>query len=386
MKKIYKLTVEPITPIHIGTGNILTPLEYKTILTKTGNRYLRFSSDSILARIAIDENLSLEFEKTTQLNDMKKYHDFFDKNCSFDDVLYTCLMTDEFRKKYFENKQKDPTQNAAQVYEIFRNANSPHPVIPGSSLKGSIRTAVLQGLLNQITDAEYNKLEDEFNFLKEKGKVNNQIKSFDAKLQKKILQYTDAKTDPFRAIEIDDCKFDGKNGQIVGLVKNISTEKNGNLKAIEKLQIQIESILGSIIGSDKISESVLRINENLQNLNCVSKRITIKDIIDFCNDFYINQFEEEYENFYKNAYDKVDLISKLKMILNNSVKEKNTFIVRVGRFSQLEFVTMEESFRAYWDTKKKCIKEKGGTRTVFDYDGQYIPLGWCKCKVEEVLN
>lgn len=381
MKKIYKLTVEPITPIHIGTGNILTPLEYKTILTKAGNRYVRFSSDSILSRIATDKNLALEFEKITQSNDMKKYHEFFDKNCSSDDVLYTCLVTDEFRKKYFENKQKDPTQNAAQVYEIFRDADSPHPVIPGSSLKGSIRTAVLQGLLNQVSDNDYNKLEDEFNFLKD-----NQKKSFDLKLQKKILQCTDAKTDPFRAIEIADCKFDGRNGQIVGLVKNISALKNGELKAIEKLQIQIEAIFGSMIGSDKISESALRINENLQNLNGVSKRITIKDIIDFCNDFYINQFEEEYENFYKNAYDKVDLISKLKMILNNSVKEKNTFILRVGRFSQLEFVTMEDNFRAYWDTKKKCIKEKGGTRTVFDYDGQYIPLGWCKCKVEEVLN
>lgn len=385
MKKIYKLTVEPITPIHIGTGNILTPLEYKTILKKAGNRYVRFSSDSILSRIATDKNIALEFEEITQSNDMKKYHEFFDKNCSSDDVLYTCLVTDEFRKKYFENKQKDPTQNAAQVYEIFRDTNSPHPVIPGTSLKGSIRTAVLQGLLNQVSDNDYNKLEDEFNFLKD-----NQKKSFDLKLQKKILNNFEnkdsAKTDPFRAVEIADCKFDGRNGQIVGLVKNISALKNGELKAIEKLQIQIEAILGSIIGSDKISESVLRINENLQNLNGVSKRITIKDIIDFCNDFYINQFEEEYENFYKNAYDKVDLISKLKMILNNSVKEKNTFILRVGRFSQLEFVTMEDNFRAYWDTKKKCIKEKGGTRTVFDYDGQYIPLGWCKCKVEEVSN
>ena len=80
------------------------------------------------------------------------------------------------------------------------------------------------------------------------------------------------------------------------------------------------------------------------------------------------------------------MISKLKIILSNSIKEKNTFIVRVGRFSQLEFVTMEESFRAYWDTKKKSIKQNGETRTVFDYDGQYIPLGWCKCKVEEVSN
>ena len=169
-------------------------------------------------------------------------------------------------------------------------------------------------------------------------------------------------------------------------MKNISTLKNGELKAIEKLQIQVEAILGSIIGSDKISESVLRINEKLQNLNGVSRRITADTIINFCNEFYIKQFEDEYEYFYKNAYDKVDLISKLKIILSNSIKEKNTFIVRVGRFSQLEFVTMEESFRAYWDTKKKSIKQNGETRTVFDYDGQYIPLGWCKCKVEEVSN
>ena len=26
-------------------------------------------------------------------------------------------------------------------------------------------------------------------------------------------------------------------------------------------------------------------------------------------------------------------------------------------------------------------KSYGKTRTVFDYDGQYIPLGWCKCTI-----
>ena len=35
MKERYKLTIEPITPVHIGTGVELTPLDYK-VASKLG--------------------------------------------------------------------------------------------------------------------------------------------------------------------------------------------------------------------------------------------------------------------------------------------------------------------------------------------------------------
>ncbi|MDR2580744.1 MAG: hypothetical protein LBC85_07105 [Fibromonadaceae bacterium] len=48
-----KLTITPLTAIHIGTGEELTPLNYKLILLEDGtNRFCKFSNDKILDRVA----------------------------------------------------------------------------------------------------------------------------------------------------------------------------------------------------------------------------------------------------------------------------------------------------------------------------------------------
>ncbi len=393
MKKIYKLTVEPIAPVHIGTGEVLTLLDYKVVVVKSNGhlvkRYLRFSSENIMNRIAGIPEKAIQFEKIASSGNMQGYFDFFNENCSAqEDKIYLCVATNEFLKKYDENRQKDPMQNAAQVFETFRNEGAARPVIPGSSLKGSIRTAVLQYFLSQVSDLEYEKLGDEFDGIRDE----RQKAKYDSKLQKTILENNNkdfAKSDPFRSVEIADCDFAGIETQIVGLIKNIS-QKNGDLKEIEKLQIQTEAINGSLTGNTKKAESLLRINEDLQNIeNGVSKKISIKDIIEACNDFYLNQFNDEYRKFYKEAYEKVDKILELSKILKAAVNEKNTFILRVGRWSQCEAVTFEEPFRAPKTSKDKRTgnpKSFGETRSVFNFDGQYIPMGWCKCTVEEIKN
>lgn len=76
------------------------------------------------------------------------------------------------------------------------------PVIPGSSLKGSIRTAIL----NAALDETY---------------MRDKLPRDDRRLQQELLDYKDAKQDPFHAVQIGDCKFLAKGTQLVGLVKNV---------------------------------------------------------------------------------------------------------------------------------------------------------------------
>ena len=42
-KQIYKLTIEPITCVHIGTGKQLTMLDYMVITNKAGQERFRRS-------------------------------------------------------------------------------------------------------------------------------------------------------------------------------------------------------------------------------------------------------------------------------------------------------------------------------------------------------
>ncbi len=394
MKERYKLTIEPITPVHIGTGDELTPLDY-TVNSKLGklnferNMYLKFSSDRILNRLIESGNTRLvtQFENASVQGNMKELQRFFQENfSSIDDLDYPCEVTKGFANRYSANQGKDPYDNAAKVYPIYRPEGLKTPVIPGSSLKGAIRTAVLNSILYHISDEEYKALKDDFDrFRNDKDKSK-----FEARLQKVLLgSYTDAKDDPFRAVQIADCIFPAKNSQIAGELYNVSL--NPKDEKIESLGIQIlaEAIKGLLLGASAKAETTLLIDTDLLGTNQIKKKISAQEIVKSCNEFFEEQFYLEFKKFYEEAIDdSCDLIDKLSDIITE-IKEKNdsSFVVRVGRWSQVEFVTIDDRvFRNPKTPRGKDGKPKGwgGTRTLFDYNGQYLPMGWCKCTFEKL--
>lgn len=371
-KERYTIELEPLTAVHIGTGNELTMLDYKTCsLNKKKEIYIRYNSDSILQRIATQPEKMKEFEQFTSKNDMKAIKNFFHKEFKLDeDLLYPCDMTKTFLLSYNKNLQKDPYDNAAIVQEIYRPAGKKTPVIPGSSVKGAIRTALLQDFLLDLNKKEYDKLLDEFK------KDSRKIAKFENDILKKIFHSTnakDAKKDPFRALQISDLTFEEEVSQIVG--KLITIEKNG-IKKKTKIQIQAEAIKGKFMNSHSIANGTIIIDKNLSK--ATTKEISKEDLVYSCNDFYTNVFAEEYEKFYKNAEDGTDLILNLKKLIEETSKSENQFIIRLGRWSQVESMTFEEPFRKPYNKKGY-----GKTRTVFDYDGQFLPMGWCLCSIKE---
>ena len=391
MKERYKLTIEPLTPVHIGTGVELTPLDYK-VTSKLGttdfkkNMYFKFSSDKILKRMieSGDTQKLARFEEASVKGNMKELQSFFQQNLtSVDDLDYPCEVTKGFVKRYSENQGKDPYDNASKVYQMYRPDGLKTPVIPGSSIKGSIRTAILNSILYDISDEKYNELKDEFNKVKDP-------KTFETKLQKALLgNYSDAKNDPFRAVQIADCSFSAKNSQTVGELYNVSLNQQN--KKIERLKIQIlaEVIKGNLMGTSEKTETTLLIDSDLLKTNQIAKNITAEEIVKACNDFFKIQFDNEFEKFYEvceseNCSKLDELDKQISNIVNSN---DNSFIIRVGRWSQVEFVTFGSDFRSPKTSKdKKTGKPKGwgGTRTLFDYNGQYLPMGWCKCTITKL--
>ena len=83
----------------------------------------------------------------------------------------------------------------------------------------------------------------------------------------------------------------------------------------------------------------------------------------------------EYEQFYKNSDSTKthfieELSEEIKKITTN--QNNDSFIIRLGKWSQFEFVTLFDDKHTY-----------GTSRTVLNYNGQYLPMGWCKCTVEK---
>lgn len=217
-KEKYLLKVEPITRIHIGNGVELTPLDYMLVKSK---QYVVYDSDVILHQIVGDKGKFAIFDKISSSNNMKELQNFFHNEILPDNdttkfnkeaFKYLCHVTKEFSDNYNHNEKSDPLENGRFVQQMYHNERTGQPVIPGSSLKGSIRTAVLNGLIDK-----YPMVSDLKNLK-------------DDKLQKELLgKFKDAKQDPFRAVEISDCSFEAKGTQIVGLIKNVKKTKTENL-------------------------------------------------------------------------------------------------------------------------------------------------------------
>lgn len=375
LKYTYELSIEPLTCVHIGSGETFGPLEYVVKETKQGHQlYMKYSIDKVLRRIVSDPQLKTLFNRAESSKDMRELQQFFNKNMKQPDIEYVCNAAKTFLRLYTAKKNGDPLDNALEVQQMYRPSGCKHPVIPGSSFKGAIRTAILNKRMADLDDRMYDTL------LEKKGK--------DAVIQKELLgNYSDAKADPFRMVEIADCRFEAKDTQCVGLLKNIALHKAVEELTGNKIQLIAEVLMGALLKPQVsiIGNTQLRINEALLKEKGVAAEIKKDDIITACNYFYKREFDSEYEKFYEPVSYQAEYtyIEKLRDIIKETVRSDNSFIVRVGHWSQVEFVTYEHNFRKP-ETPRRKNKQMpyGTTRTVFEYNDAYIPLGWCKCTIK----
>lgn len=387
-KEQYSIMIEPLTGVHIGTGEDITPLDYKLheISTASGKKklYIKFLSDAILKGIieSGDTKKLKEFEKLSESGDMKAIQNFFHDNCVPErDIDYPCDVTKEFIQQYNRNRDKNPNDAASIVLQMYRPKGAKTPVIPGSSIKGAIRTAVLNNLLDILEDNKPEKYDTLYSDLKKSSYKHK----FD--LEKKLLNHRDAKEDPFRSIGILDCSFAAKGTQLVGCMKNISCKGDElTCDGRDNMLIQAEVLRGKLMDATVSSKTKITVNSDLYTSGGITQEISIQKIIDSCNSFFWSEFDNEYNFFYKETIStEADSMIKLLKMLKEIKETENQFILRVGRWSQVEFVTFNEDFR-YPKTPMNKGKQNdwGSTRTVFNYDGQYLPLGWCKCTVNKL--
>jgi CRISPR-associated protein Csm5 len=405
-KRTYKIT--PITGVHIGTGEELSPLDYKIVIDDIGSKqvYRKFSGDKILQRLTETGNEKAMEDFKNASENMAGLIKFFRDNCANEDVDYSCEVTGGLHLD---------TGRVLPMYYTYNTEGKPNPVIPGSSIKGAIRTALLNSYLNDLSKEEvYQSMLNSFKEVKNSSnKSKNKFDKFEERMQTKLLDFKDkdekkpkdAKKDPLRAISISDCSFEAEGAQLIGGLDLVPFRQKGSLKPKEDSRIQAEVLRGKLLDGNAVSEICISINNELQKTpfppeknfhqkkpfqqkplfppkteEYIMKKITFDDIRNRCNYFFMREFLEEYKKFYKEINDETGkLIVELKKKLEEAVNSKDSFIIRVGRWSQIEFVTFEKKFRQPLINKGR----QGSKRRLFDYYGKYAPLGWCILTVKE---
>lgn len=137
--KIYDCILTPITPIHIGSGNELTPYNYVI----KDDIFYRISLEKVIPKLSINERN--ELVKVLETNNFIKIRNFIQRVYKPDyGYYYNCPVDEDVIIKYqskIAGAQKSNEENKLSIEEFIGNHLGKY--IPGSSLKGAIRSAYL---------------------------------------------------------------------------------------------------------------------------------------------------------------------------------------------------------------------------------------------------
>ncbi len=259
----YKYTLEVLTPLHIGSGQKLYPIEYIT----DGQYLIRVDMDLFLR--------SMNDEERERFRNESKRDGF--SLASFNRAK--ALKAEKYKIKI------DPSYDfLREVLEFIKEGGKFY--IPGSSIKGAIRTALLWKM-TIINNTWKNNYEKELREALQKGKKKESF-SVDAEQTLlgepnysilRILQIGDS--DPVEPSEVE-----------VVIVKVFNSSK--------KFSIFLEVLKqgAKLSGSLKRDDFLLRDDvASTLNLNATD---LIKEIANTCNKFSLSHLDKEIE-FYKKA-------------------------------------------------------------------------------------
>jgi CRISPR-associated protein Csm5 len=338
--KSYKLACEILSPIHIGAGHEMTPLDY-------------ILKDSVLHKISF-EKFVLSMQDTQRslfetliakgnLVDIRKYvSDHFRQDA---DVLYSVKVSQSVSDLY--KTKMDNIQNQLLINQFIRTQGEVCPLLPGSSVKGAIRTAVISEQAKRDRQPRPTTPKEE--------------KEFEAR----VLGYKDAKDDPFRAIKVRDVMLHNDH-IIVREVRNMSKSKKDSALHANMMQMICEISGARMTGQSIIFETGLSVDDALISTYYLSKALSVNEIINACRVFYRDKMEKEHEKFYANTEAQIFSQQLLDTPLDDS-----SFFLRIGRFSGVESVTIDE----YRNPRPPQSKSWKSTKNLVE--GLY-PMGWVK--------
>jgi CRISPR-associated protein Csm5 len=375
--KRYKIYGEILSPVHIGTGDELEPFDYVI----RDRRLIRFDLLKVLEHLTPEER-----DRFDRLNDggslveLRKYiAEIVDPER---DALYTCDVTDQIQRAY--DRKLGDIRNQMFIHPFIRSGGVPY--IPGSSLKGAIRTAVI----SETARSDPGKLE------RLKGKKERKKKSYEDEFQRRgraptphfrflegdVLGHQNAKQDPFRALKFSDIAL-RREDILVSRADNIGWTDRDETHPPRGVSLEVEHTYGSLLDRPITFEGECRVDEDLMRhvgRDGISRPLDLATVLNQCWEFYSRRFDPEEEGRFITDDGVFDhLLRKIE-----NCADGRECVIRLGRFSGAPSMTVDE---LRWLPPRRIQgrdyrwEEPGKTR--FYSEGKY-PFGWVKLRFEEV--
>ena len=311
MKQKYQL--ETITPIHIGSGETLNQIDGYY----ADGRWYHIDLNRVLAHPSVDIN-----------------------------ALTSEMSQRGFRwGPHFAQRNMDPTDLSAynlacpqspeevELREAIKTVEN-RPYIPGSSLKGAIRTAILGEILSESDDI-YDKSLNQLETLIEQGAGGNPRREQPARRIESLAFGKDPNSDLFRALQISDTEPLESDTLEIGMAWTLTLNQNDQL--VQKIDngreyknfVQQIQRGQSFTFTIKIDDLLFRDREKARLGFTDLQEKTLRDIAEVCRSATnaLMQSEQDFFSYYSlpeiaNRYDEL-------IHINNTVPE-GAFLLQIG--------------------------------------------------------
>lgn len=316
-------TITPLSRIHIGSGEVLDPF---TFIVKDGYAFYLHQLNFI---DYLTKNYSAEFKAILNNANYIKIVEFLQSR-------FNSNIPEIYTLKYPVETRTTPKD----VHQFIRTKFL-QPIIPGSSLKGAFRTAVISALYSLKQDIKEGP-DFEFRVLSPNSK-GKPIK---------------VEEDPFKYLKFSDVTI---NNECISLME---IERTNNLSPKQYPKTWAEVIKKSSAPVGKISITFVMDflnHEVIKSLFSDNQKALdkLKTLFGHVNDFYKNKLKEDIS--------KMSVIQK-KNHLNSILKEfasleQGDFIMKIGHGSGKSYLQVYHP--SYNPPHTSSVIE-------------YQPLGWCK--------
>jgi CRISPR-associated protein Csm5 len=350
----YYLQLQPLTPIHIGSGEEIMPYEY---IVDDDGKYYRIDLFELLNVMPPEKREELVKIMEKDLVEVRSSIADYNWQSS---VIYQGKTSSDFATDY--NKNIKRSANNLAIDEFINSKRRPY--IPGSSLKGAFRTAYLHKFADNINYQISRNRAGFFNVRDSRRKAQQ--------IESGALEYRDFFGDPFQTVKFSDSSLNIDNMEIHKTYSVNVTKENSN--GIPYYQETVSGLLSSNVEQNIFAELSIdkARQDNNYGKNSVRHSISAKDLLSATKEFSKKLIEAELNYLRSNTAptETIRIYQHLKSI--HADLEENESLIRFGKGIGFNSTTLNLS------NKRTTVNPV--SRVLADHK---FPMGWAVFSLNE---
>jgi hypothetical protein len=360
----HRIIIEPLTPIHIGTGMDLDPLGYIIDNDELGHRLHHVDLTAWVEDWPDNKELVTLFSNTP----LPAIRSFLREHVDPDVYALSSaeVISRQIVDDYERHLRDQHSQNQLLISPAIKNGNNFALIIPGSSIKGAMSTAIID-----LLDREHGLA----------LKQNQQPRDYIQRLQTFMGKITES---CMRDLKISD--FEAPIGKAL-----ITTAKEKRLRPNDRQSTPkspCEVLPSKILGGDSPMAGTINLGARRggPKTDCLvidnprerlDLSLDLEDLFRICRDFYVKRYKNERDLFYAQPHfsETRKQLEPLDEIIGNL--KSNQTLIRLGHYSHIECMTITDN-NPQTPRRQGKVMPYGTTRTLAD---SVYPFGWALVSV-----